>query len=117
MWEREIAGRLCVSTVWIGIDHSFGHGPPLYFETMLFLDGDMGGCGQWRYQTEAAAKRGHHAIADFLKEAIEVNGLTIKQAVDMVRVVTEKRRVPSLTAAAPEENPPTLALPRTRSNG
>ena len=29
-------GPYWVSTVWIGLDHSFGRGPPLIFETMVF---------------------------------------------------------------------------------
>lgn len=29
-----------LSTVWLGIDHSFGAGPPLIFETMLFAPKD-----------------------------------------------------------------------------
>lgn len=31
--ERE---DVCVSTVFLGIDHRFGDGPPLIFETMIF---------------------------------------------------------------------------------
>lgn len=31
----EIGGR-CVSTVFLGIDHSFGGQPPLLFETVIF---------------------------------------------------------------------------------
>lgn len=29
-----------VSTVFLGMDHGFGDGPPLIFETMAFLDGN-----------------------------------------------------------------------------
>lgn len=29
-------GRGEVSTVWLGLDHSFGHGPPVVFETLIF---------------------------------------------------------------------------------
>jgi hypothetical protein len=29
-----------LSTIWLGLDHSFGHGPPLIFETMLFAPAD-----------------------------------------------------------------------------
>lgn len=29
-------GPYVVSTVWIGLDHSFGRGPPVIFETMVF---------------------------------------------------------------------------------
>lgn len=46
-----------ISTVWLGLDHSFGHGDPLIFETMIFggsHDQDM-----WRYSTRAEAIAGH----------------------------------------------------------
>jgi hypothetical protein len=31
-------GAYRVSTVFLGLDHSFGHGPPVLFETMIFLN-------------------------------------------------------------------------------
>jgi hypothetical protein len=46
-----------VSTVWMGLNHNLGEGPPLIFETMVFggpLDQDAE-----RYPTEAAAQAGH----------------------------------------------------------
>lgn len=35
-----VIGERRVSTVWLGIDHAFGNGPPLIFETMVFYAGD-----------------------------------------------------------------------------
>lgn len=53
-----------VSTVWLGLDHSFGEdGPPLIFETMVFpkkgiwVDVDME-----RYSTEEEAVQGHQRM-------------------------------------------------------
>jgi hypothetical protein len=46
-----------VSTVWLGLDHSFGIGPPLIFETMVF--GGPHDQEQWRYSTEEQALTGH----------------------------------------------------------
>jgi len=46
-----------VSTVFLGLDHRFGAGPPLVFETMVFggeLDGDCD-----RYSTYDEAELGH----------------------------------------------------------
>lgn len=49
-----------VSTVWLGVNHEFGDGPPVLFETMVFGAGD-----DWaerymqRYSTEAEAQAGH----------------------------------------------------------
>jgi hypothetical protein len=54
-----------VSTVWLGLDHRFlGTGPPLIFETMVFLPTDDGYGGpvtadSVRYSTEADAAAGH----------------------------------------------------------
>lgn len=39
-----------VSTVFLGLDHSWGDGPPLLFETMEFggpRDGDCDRCSTW----------------------------------------------------------------------
>lgn len=51
-----------VSTVFLGLDHRFGEGPPLLFETMVFggpLDGEMD-----RYETWEDAVEGHKTMAD-----------------------------------------------------
>ena len=52
-------GRM-VSTIWLGLNHQFGDGPPLIFETMVFSNEDdlMELEGQ-RYATEADAIAGH----------------------------------------------------------
>ena len=49
-----------VSTVFLGLNHQFGDGPPLIFETMVF-GGDLDG-EQERYSTEAEAIEGHKAM-------------------------------------------------------
>ena len=59
-------GEAEVSTVWLGLDHSFGSGPPLIFETMIFggeRDGD-----QWRYPTEDTARAGHERVVAELRD-------------------------------------------------
>ena len=61
---RTRVGRYVVSTVWLGIDHAWGRGIPLIFETMVFADE---GAPEWsptegfmdRYPTEDSAVRGH----------------------------------------------------------
>jgi len=44
-------GPYRISTVFLGLDHNFGEGPPLLFETMVFSpgddDGDMERCSTW----------------------------------------------------------------------
>ena len=55
--DRTMVGDIKVSTVFLGLDHSFGGGEPQLFETMIFggkLDGEM-----WRYSTWEQAEKGH----------------------------------------------------------
>jgi hypothetical protein len=60
--DRTIAkayiGKVLVSTVFLGLDHSFGSdGPPILYETMIFRGRHDG--YQERYSTLAEAKAGH----------------------------------------------------------
>ena len=53
---------ISVSTVFLGIDHSFGDGPPLLFETMIFggeHDEDVE-----RYSTWDEAEVGHKKMCE-----------------------------------------------------
>jgi len=54
-----------VSTVWLGLDHSDGEGPPLIFETMVF-GGEHDDYTE-RYSTETQAKKGHARIVKAIK--------------------------------------------------
>ncbi len=58
-----------VSTVFLGIDHSFmNEGKPLLFETMLFSDNkDLDG-RQWRYTTWDEAVEGHNKAVKEVEE-------------------------------------------------
>jgi hypothetical protein len=58
----EIPGKGCVSTVYLGLDHQFGNGKPLIFESMFF--GNDGQERQERYSTEAEAIAGHKCMVD-----------------------------------------------------
>lgn len=54
-----------VSTVFLGLDHQFGDGPPLLFETMVFggaLNQEMN-----RYSTWDEAVNGHKAMVKRIK--------------------------------------------------
>ena len=59
-------GDVRVSTVFLGIDHQYGDGPPLLFETMIFGGGHDG--YQERYPTWEMAEAGH-------KEACSLAGV------------------------------------------
>lgn len=55
--DMKLHGRQ-VSTVWLGLDHSFENGPPLIFETMVFSeDGET--LDMTRTSTEMEAKIAH----------------------------------------------------------
>jgi len=73
---EEVSGFI-VSTVFMGIDHSFfGQGKPIWFETMVFRQMDnkrMLGrlIDQWRYATLEEARAGHaEAVAAVQKGEI-----------------------------------------------
>lgn len=48
-----------VSTVWLGLDHSFGDGLPLIFETMVFAEGGSRDEDCNRYASLKDAEAGH----------------------------------------------------------
>lgn len=57
-----------VSTVDLGIDHSFGIGKPLYYETMIFKEGSWDDLYCKRYSTEKEAKKGHKEAVKYVKD-------------------------------------------------
>ncbi|HEC67152.1 MAG TPA: hypothetical protein ENI23_17885 [bacterium] len=50
-----------VSTVWLGLDHQFGFGKPLIFESMIFFK-SWSDLGMDRYSTRRGAFKGHRAM-------------------------------------------------------
>ena len=67
---REAIGEADISTVFLGLDHSFGQGPPLLFETMIFgLEGEE---PQWRYSTWEEAEAGHVRALEYARNALQV---------------------------------------------
>ena len=69
--DRRVAldnvGDVRISTVFLGLDHSFGYGPPLLFETLVFggeLDKEME-----RYTTWDEAVKGHKVMVKRVEEA------------------------------------------------
>lgn len=63
--RHEHVGKMLVSTVFLGMDHSWGHGPPQLFETMIF-EGPYDGA-QWRYATYEEAEDMHGKIVAALQ--------------------------------------------------
>lgn len=60
--------EILVSTVFLALDHNWGDGPPLLYETLVMgglLDGEM--C---RYATRAEALAGHQAMCRLVMESL-----------------------------------------------
>jgi hypothetical protein len=58
--------EICVSTVFLGIDHNFfEYGPPILYETTIF-GGDHNE-DMWRYSTRADALHGHEVAVAHAK--------------------------------------------------
>lgn len=65
--RTEISPEVYVSTVFLSINHNFGGGLPLLFETMIF-GGPLDRC-QWRYNVRAQAERGHRRAVELAQLA------------------------------------------------
>ncbi len=60
-------GTLRVSTVFLGLDHQWGDGPPVLWETMVFgLPDDVNEI-QLRYTSKADALKGHRQTCDAIR--------------------------------------------------
>jgi hypothetical protein len=68
-------GPYWVSTVWLGLDHSFMEGPPLIFETMVFATDSTDPTREtlgpdvdcMRYSTEQEALKGHEDMCTLVR--------------------------------------------------
>lgn len=58
-------GDVRVSTVFLGLDHNFGNGKPLLFETMIF--GGNRDSYQERYSTWKEAEKGHREAVKLVR--------------------------------------------------
>jgi len=78
-----VAEGIVVSTVWIGIDHSFGRRAPEIFETMVFYELEeprvvfdrpctQEEAGTWRWSTQEDALAGHERVVAELRSNFEV---------------------------------------------
>lgn len=68
-------GDYLVSTVDLGLDHSFGIGEPLYYETMIFRHKnnqiDFSDLYCERYSTEDEARKGHEWVCEHIEEILK----------------------------------------------
>lgn len=63
--DKTTVGDAEVSTVFLGLDHSFNGGVPILFETMIF--GGKHDSYQERYATKELAQKGHDTIVEKLR--------------------------------------------------
>jgi len=71
--KSETAAGCQVSTVWLGMNHNYGEGPPLIFETLAYCD-HISTNEIERYTTWEEAEAGHKRWVEFLEnlhEALE----------------------------------------------
>ena len=63
--QEELSNGKWVSTVWLGLNHNFGTGKPLIFETMVFPnEGDFSDVDVERYSTLEEAEEGHQELVE-----------------------------------------------------
>lgn len=65
--KQTTIGEVKISTVFLGLDHSFGEGAPLLFETMIFGGKEDG--YQERYSRWDEAEKGHDAACEIVKNS------------------------------------------------
>lgn len=68
---RDTVGRFLISTVFLGLDHNFGEGPPVLFETMIFeleTEGPLADLFMARYCDWDEAKAGHDRVVEKVRE-------------------------------------------------
>ena len=72
--ETTLTDGTWISTVWVGLDMQFGDGPPLIFETMVFLSKDnLDEQDMDRYSTLEEAMEGHDRMVKQWKETQDGN--------------------------------------------
>jgi hypothetical protein len=73
--KQERIGSYHVSTVFLGLDHSWGQGPPILWETMVFednkgaMDQEMDRCSGNREQAEAM----HEAMVERVRAVVALS--------------------------------------------
>jgi hypothetical protein len=71
--DRKVAktaiGDYSVSTVFLGLNHQYGEGPPLLFETMVFGEGPLA-YEQTRCTTWEEAEAMHEAMCELVRSNV-----------------------------------------------
>jgi len=78
--KDQLSKTVWVSTVFLGLDHRYGEGAALLWETMIF--GLMGGDGceyQERYESYDDALKGHKKAVHYAKERLSVESAAARK--------------------------------------
>jgi hypothetical protein len=70
--ETWVTPEVRVSTVFLGLDHQWGNGLALLWETMVFHQG--AGLEQWRYATWHDAEQGHERAVEQTRRELHEQG-------------------------------------------
>jgi hypothetical protein len=70
---KTTVGEVDISTVFLTVDHAWGGGPPILFETMVF--GGPLNEYQWRYSTWDEAVAGHERIVNAVRDGTDPDGI------------------------------------------
>jgi hypothetical protein len=82
--EKDIAGHsIMVSTVFLVIDHNYTDGPPILYETMLFIDSTEVGSATQRYETKEQAQKGHEETSSKVEQILMQLGERNIESVDI----------------------------------
>jgi hypothetical protein len=75
--QQDVIGPYWVSTIFLGIDHAWGGGAPVLWETMVFADKKLEGDGfpidfdQRRYRSREDAIAGHVTTCQLVRLSLE----------------------------------------------
>lgn len=64
---KSTVGPYLISTIWLGVDHNWGPGPPLIFETMIFKSPSHADLFCCRYSNLLDAQTGHEKLKSQLE--------------------------------------------------
>lgn len=100
-----LADGVWVSTVFLGIDHSWGTGPPVLFETMVFSNETFNGIDTYtnRYCTYTDAMVGHRRVVDKLRKRLVTLGKLLTE-VPEDEVQTPERAVCGCDGRTDDDN-------------
>jgi hypothetical protein len=77
-----------ISTVFLGINHQWGDGPPLWFESMVFADDSGHDLAQFmaRYSTWEQAEAGHAYLIAVVKGEVKAAAQEVRDRLYAIRL-------------------------------